>query len=881
MKKIISKILIILIVFLLLFDFTFASQYRFVYAAGGPGKTFVDGVTNLAGGLVAIVYTLLKALIVGLTYGVQVLTTVTASSSGVNKDRGFWTAVSDTVIDPITPLDIFFNKYKLLDINFFDFEGLEEGSYLYLFRMSIAEWYAIMKLIAAAILLVILIYVGIRMALSTIADDKAKYKKMLADWIVSLVLIFVLQYIIIFTIYCNDAIVRALETAFADNKMSSLASESIVKIGLQGIVGSGLISFASVLVYVFIVMQTIMFLLAYMKRMIKVGFLIMISPLISITYSIDKMGDGKAQALGNWLKEFVYTILIQPFHCIIYLALVQTAIELLQGGEVRSEFELAIFNSLEYNQLAAGVLAIMCLKFVNDGEQIVRKIFGFKDDGSTGFGAGAALGIAAIANAKKIGGATRKATNKFKATANKFGKAITSDLSNNPTRLKDLGTKIGTKIGGEKFGENLGNAINNASTKAGNLAEKTGKVAGKVTNVPKKGIRKIRGVTDKVNGKIGKFKENHKYLGKAMNYMGSKASLSTALGIMGAAMMYSSGNTSALESIAGGTAIQKGTQEFFGSSNNTQANDCKEDRDALEKQAYEEQVGNKTKKDEKGNEVFTEEAKAALTAYNELDNLAKEKERKEEEINNLQNDDPKLSEKRKELAEIERKMAEQNEIIEKYDSDHNLEGYRDDDGNLKRNPDGTIQRFDKEKDVAAWKDTANQKFERERKDRFKKYIYKPDTKSLDKARDEIIAKLMRAKMESKENKGLDATLTVDEMDSINSTAQLLMDNISLGVLNKQGFGQEAQKKIIASQLGLDKDGVNHLYEGINDADGLNKSILQYENLARQSHIASNYEHARKYDESKEELVQDAILDREVELYNNTHPQKRTTTKESS
>ena len=124
MKKIISKILIILIVFLLLFDFTFASQYRFVYAAGGPGKTFVDGVTNLAGGLVAIVYTLLKALIVGLTYGVQVLTTVTASSSGVNKDRGFWTAVSDTVIDPITPLDIFFNKYKLLDINFFVFEGL-------------------------------------------------------------------------------------------------------------------------------------------------------------------------------------------------------------------------------------------------------------------------------------------------------------------------------------------------------------------------------------------------------------------------------------------------------------------------------------------------------------------------------------------------------------------------------------------------------------------------------------------------------------------------------------------------------------------------------------------------------------------------------------
>ena len=32
----------------------------------------------------------------------------------------------------------------------------------------------------------------------------------------------------------------------------------------------------------------------------------MISPLISITYSIDKIGDGKSQALNTWLKEFIY-----------------------------------------------------------------------------------------------------------------------------------------------------------------------------------------------------------------------------------------------------------------------------------------------------------------------------------------------------------------------------------------------------------------------------------------------------------------------------------------------------------------------------------------------------------------------------------------------
>ena len=53
-----------------------------------------------------------------------------------------------------------------------------------------------------------------------------------------------------------------------------------------------------------------------------IGLLVVVSPLITCTYSLDKAGDGKAQALGAWLKEFIYTILIQPFHCIIYMCFI-------------------------------------------------------------------------------------------------------------------------------------------------------------------------------------------------------------------------------------------------------------------------------------------------------------------------------------------------------------------------------------------------------------------------------------------------------------------------------------------------------------------------------------------------------------------------------
>ena len=59
-----------------------------------------------------------------------------------------------------------------------------------------------------------------------------------------------------------------------------------------------------------------------------VGFLIVISPLITITYALDKAGDGKAQSFFVWFKEFTVNVLIQPLHALIYLVFILTANEL-------------------------------------------------------------------------------------------------------------------------------------------------------------------------------------------------------------------------------------------------------------------------------------------------------------------------------------------------------------------------------------------------------------------------------------------------------------------------------------------------------------------------------------------------------------------------
>ena len=418
MKKIMSKILIIFIIIIILFEFLYSSNISYAFDTED-----INSITNLIGGIVSIILWIPRILVTAMSWLMGTLLTITIAESCGISDASIFV---DTKGDCATPFDVFFNKYNFFDVNFFNITA--ETTMINTVRVSVAQWFYILRTISAAALLVILIYVGIRMAISTIADDKAKYKKMLWDWCCSLALIFVLQYIAIFVIEANNVIVNFLRD-YGYNDIDK-AIENIMK---QAMGPMGISSLVATFVYCMIIFQTIAFMIVYIKRMIKVGFLIIISPMISITYSIDKMGDGKAQALNKWLKEFVYTILIQPFHCILYLAFVSTAMQLLGTADYVSYSEgvKATLSSLAdggFNQLANGFLAILCLKFINDGEKAIRKIFNFQDDDNfTSMAAGAAIAMAAVSNAQKIGKATSTGITSAKNISTKFNKALEKD----------------------------------------------------------------------------------------------------------------------------------------------------------------------------------------------------------------------------------------------------------------------------------------------------------------------------------------------------------------------------------------------------------------------------------------------------------------------
>lgn len=79
------------------------------------------------------------------------------------------------------------------------------------------------------------------------------------------------------------------------------------------------------LIYVILTIYTGIFIFVYIRRFIYMSFLTLISPLVALTYPIDKLRDGKAQAFEFWFKEYFYNLLLQPMHLLLYIILVGTA----------------------------------------------------------------------------------------------------------------------------------------------------------------------------------------------------------------------------------------------------------------------------------------------------------------------------------------------------------------------------------------------------------------------------------------------------------------------------------------------------------------------------------------------------------------------------
>lgn len=365
----------------------------------------------------------------------------------------------------LTPEAMFANEVPLLDVNFFsetrdglitDADGnkyietitqtgqkIKMKSTALELRPTISKWYFALRNLAIVALLSILVYIGIRILISSSADDKAKYKQRMVDWLVAMCLLFFMHYIMAFAVKMTEEIIKAVNSVNdpyyitfgdSDSKLKDYKYEAgsgdsegenifNVSDGLgktlhdnniitdyngkyifmwpTNLMGKARIElqleptedlteddietrqFGYTVIYLALVMYTILFLFRYLKRVMMLAFLTIIAPLMAMTYPLDKLQDGSAQGFNTWLKEYIFNLLIQPVHLILYTVLIGASMDLIADNIV---------------------FALATLGFILQAEKILRKFFGFEKASTVAGGSalGGALAMQGINQMSKL-----------------------------------------------------------------------------------------------------------------------------------------------------------------------------------------------------------------------------------------------------------------------------------------------------------------------------------------------------------------------------------------------------------------------------------------------------------------------------------------------
>ena len=324
----------------------------------------------------------------------------------------------------LSPEEIFQGKILMLNVDFFgkpkeikakmkevDEEGekSEEVEYYYYMEddkevitspqdigaqlsSTISKWYVSLRYIAIVIMMIVLLYVGIRMLISTVASDKAKYKQILQDWLMGMVILFSIHYIMVFSNVIVKSLTKVLSSSVEgttytgviqdkNGKLKEFFEETFGKdneyitningkdtlvwpTNLMGIlrIGAQLARWGSeyiglAICFIVLVIFTAFFLFTYLKRVIYMAFLTLMAPLVAVTYPIDKLNDGQSQGFNKWFKEYIFNLLIQPLHLLLYYILVTSA------------FDLAGENV---------IYSIVAIGFMIPAEKLLRSFFGFE-----------------------------------------------------------------------------------------------------------------------------------------------------------------------------------------------------------------------------------------------------------------------------------------------------------------------------------------------------------------------------------------------------------------------------------------------------------------------------------------------------------------------
>ena len=256
-----------------------------------------------------------------------------------------------------------------------------------LIKRTVAIWYNIIVLLAYAVMLLVLIALGIKLAISSLAGEKALYKSMLYDWIVGMAIIASIQMVMYFTIIVNEKAVEIVANAadevnrvqivhMTETDPDEIQSDGSITISDQEIEldvyeairtraydAKLTVGMSGMVMYIALVYYAFKYTFMYLRRFLNIALLTIMGPAIGVSYAVQKILHGKAMSFKNWLQEYILTLFIQVIHAILYAVFISEAL---------------IFS---LKSVAGMIFALVMMHYAFKIDKLFRKIFNFGEGG--------------------------------------------------------------------------------------------------------------------------------------------------------------------------------------------------------------------------------------------------------------------------------------------------------------------------------------------------------------------------------------------------------------------------------------------------------------------------------------------------------------------
>ena len=382
---------------------------------GSPKEISYSGSVNKGFWLFSFLKQVIKFLINLVIYAIRMqvigwanmfenlIQTVVLGISGHNTNTGwgaiFGTNATSASGNRITIESIFFNQIPILDANFFDFEEaggrslriqkddsssesqdnsdenteekteIDENNIVYQLRKNLANWYYIIRNCSIAIMLFITVYVGLRMALTSIAEKKANYNNLLKSFVYAFLIILFLHLYMYLVFFVNDTLVgtfKDLGQQFANTAVNQTQQE----INMYDAVRTKAYAFdftegvPATIIYIFLIYLLVRFLLIYLKRYFTIYILAISGSFMGVKYAFEKISGRSRTTLGKWFKDFTFNVLLQTVHAFLYVVFMAVAI------------------SVSETSIAGMAMCLIILNAMLKMDKIIIKIFGLNKAGS-------------------------------------------------------------------------------------------------------------------------------------------------------------------------------------------------------------------------------------------------------------------------------------------------------------------------------------------------------------------------------------------------------------------------------------------------------------------------------------------------------------------